>query len=211
MRQYGLQLETKDGKPLDWRKIDWSKDDIRNYNIMQAPGAKSVLGVVKFSFPSQHTIFMHDTPDKWMFKPAQRALSHGCLRVWKPVDLAELILDYDKGWDRKKVAELIRSGPLNNEVEIGKRIMINLVYFTAWVEDDGKVRAFPDIYGHERRVAQALDKQWEKIAKGRDHLATPEPNFNPKAVAASPAGQAAQRAASRPRARAISSATCSAA
>lgn len=193
MRQYGLQIETKDGKPLDWRKIDWSKDDIRNYNVTQAPGPKSVLGVVKFSFPSQHTIFMHDTPDKWMFKPAQRALSHGCLRVWKPVDLAELILDYDKGWDKKKVAELIRSGPLNNEVEMEKRIMINLVYFTAWVEDDGRLRAFPDIYGHERRVAQALDKQWERIAKGRNHLSPPEPNFNPRAVAATPPQAQAKR------------------
>ncbi len=192
MRQYGLEIETKDGRPVDWRRIDWSKDDIRKYNIMQSPGPKSVLGVVKFSFPSQHTIFMHDTPDKWMFKPAQRALSHGCLRVWKPVDLAELILEFDKGWDKKKVGELIRSGPLNNEVEIEKRVMINLVYFTAWIEDDGRVRAFADIYGHERRVAQALDKQWDKISKGRNHLAPPEPNFNPRAVAASPAGQAAQ-------------------
>ena len=192
MRQYGLQVETKDGKVLDWRKIDWSKDDIRNYHVTQPPGARSVLGNVKFSFPSQHTIFMHDTPDKWMFRPAQRTLSHGCLRVQKPMDLAEIVLQYDKGWDKAKVAELSRSGPLNNEVEMEKRIMINLVYFTMWVEDGGKLRSFPDIYGHERRVIQALDGQWDKIAKGRDHLAKPQPNFNPKAVAASSAGVAAQ-------------------
>ena len=193
MRQYGLQLETKEGETLDWRRINWAKDDIRNYIVTQAPGPKSVLGVVKFSFPSQHTIFMHDTPDKWMFKPAQRTLSHGCLRVWKPVELAEIILDYDKGWDKAKVAELIRSGPLNNEVELDKRVMINLVYFTAWVDDNGKMRAFPDIYGHERRVIQALDGQWDRIAKGRDHLAPPEPNFNPKTVAATSATQQSQQ------------------
>ena len=70
MRQYGLEVETKDGKPLDWRTMDWSKADIRNYEVVQPPGRKSVLGVVKFSFPSQHTIFMHDTPDKWMFAQA---------------------------------------------------------------------------------------------------------------------------------------------
>jgi len=184
MRQYDLQLETKDGKPLDYKKIDWTKDDIRNYEVTQAPGGKSVLGVVKFSFPSQHTIYMHDTPDRWMFRPAQRTLSHGCLRVQKPVELAEIILDYDKGYDKSKVAEMIRSGPLNNEIEMEKRVPIHLVYFTSWVEDSGKVRAFADVYGHERRVILALDKAWEKIDHGRDHLAKVEPNFNPKAVAA---------------------------
>jgi len=193
MRQYGLQLETKDGKVLDWRQIDWSKDDIRNYHVMQPPGGKSVLGMVKFSFPSQHTIFMHDTPDKWMFRQAQRTLSHGCLRVKNPVELAEIILDYDKGWDKDKVAELIRSGPLNNEVAMEKRVPIHLTYFTAWVEDDGKVRAFPDVYGHERRITQALDGQWDKINKGRNHLAPPQPNFNPKAVASSSPTQQKRR------------------
>lgn len=185
MRQYGLQIETKDGKVLDWRTIDWSKDDIRNYYVMQPPGGKSVLGVVKFSFPSQHTIFMHDTPDRWMFRQAQRTLSHGCLRVKNPVELAEIILGYDKGWDKARIAEFIRSGPFNNEVAMEKRIPIHLTYFTAWVEDDGKVRAFPDIYGHERRITQALDGDWDKINKGRNHLAPPQPNFNPKAVASS--------------------------
>lgn len=192
MRQYGLQIETKEGKVLDWRKIDWSKDDIRNYHVMQPPGGRSVLGVVKFSFPSQHTIFMHDTPDKWMFRQSQRTLSHGCLRVKNPVELAEIVLSYDKGWDKAKIAELIRSGPLNNEVALEKRVPIHLAYFTSWVEDDGKVRAFPDIYGHERRITQALDGQWDKINKGRDHLAPPQPNFNTKAVASSASGRPKQ-------------------
>lgn len=183
MREYGLQLETKDGKPLDYHAIDWTKDDIRNYEVTQPPGGKSVLGVVKFSFPSQHTIYMHDTPDRWMFRPAQRTLSHGCLRVWKPVELAEIILKEDKGWDKAKVAELIRSGPLNNEVAIEKRIPIHLTYFTAWADANGKIRTFADIYGHEKRITQALDGKWNEINKGRDHLAPVEPNFNPKRTA----------------------------
>lgn len=184
MRQYGLVLQTKDGKTLDWRKIDWVKSDIRQYDVIQPPGPRSVLGHVKFSFPSQHTIFMHDTPDKWMFRSSQRTLSHGCLRVQKPMDLAEIILQEDKGWDKDKIAELNRSGPLNNEVAIEKRIPIHLTYFTAWVGDDGRMKISADIYGHEKRVTQALDGQWDKINKGRDHLAPVEPNFNPAAVAA---------------------------
>jgi len=185
MRQYGLQIVTKNGqRAVDYRSIDWATTDIRNYDVIQPPGPKSVLGHVKFSFPSQHTIYMHDTPDKWMFKPAQRTLSHGCLRVWKPMQLAELVLKEDKGWDTDKIAELDRAGPLNNEIPITKEIPIHLVYFTAWVGDDGKLKTFRDVYGHEKRVTQALDGQWNKINKGRDHLAPVEPSFNPSAVAA---------------------------
>jgi len=183
MRQYGLILQTKDGKTVDWRNIDWTKTDIREYEVIQPPGPKSVLGKVKFSFPSQHTIFMHDTPDRWMFRSAQRTLSHGCLRVDKPMDLAEIILKEDKGWDADKIAELNRSGPLNNEIEIEKKIPVHLAYFTAWVDDDGKLKMFRDVYGHEKRVTQALDGQWNKINKGRDHLAPVRPGFSPDAVA----------------------------
>lgn len=180
MTQYGLQLETKDGQPLNWRTIDWHKDDIRNYEVTQPPGRRSVLGNVKFSFPSQHTIFMHDTPDKWMFNSAQRTLSHGCLRLRNPMKLVEILLREDKGWDRAKIDELSASGPLNNEVAMDKRIMMHLTYFTVWVGDDGKVKTFSDVYGHEKRIAQALDGKWNQIAKGRDHLAAPQPDFSSK-------------------------------
>lgn len=177
MRQYGLEVETKDGKPLDYRTMDWTKLDIRNYEVVQPPGRKSVLGVVKYSFPSQHTIFMHDTPDKWMFNSGQRTLSHGCLRLRNPVRMAELILAYDKGWDAAKIAELIRSGPLNNEVVMEKRIRMHITYFTQWVDDAGALKSYPDVYGHEKRIVQALAGKWNEIAKGRDHLAPVEPDM----------------------------------
>ena len=184
MRQYGLQLETKDGKTINWRTIDWNKADIRDYDVTQPPGPKSVLGHVKFSFPSQHTIFMHDTPDKWMFRASQRTLSHGCLRVQKPMELAEIVLKEDKGWDAEKVAEVSRSGPLNNEILIDKEIPIHLVYFTEWVSEDGKLKSFRDVYGHEKRITQALDGDWDKINKGRDHLAPPQPEFGGRNISA---------------------------
>ena len=183
MRRFGLEITTKSGEPRDWRTIDWSRDDIRNYHVWQPPGGKSVLGFVKFSFPSQHTIFMHDTPDKWMFNARQRTLSHGCLRVRNPMELAEIVLAYDRGWDRAKVAQLSQSGPLDNEVAMQKHIPIHLAYFTAWAGEDGKVRYFNDIYGHEKRVTQALDGEWSKIVKGRNHLAPVKPRFDPDKVA----------------------------
>ena len=185
MRQFGLQIETKDGKKLNWRTINWSKTDIRDYDVTQPPGPRSVLGHVKFSFPSQHTIFMHDTPDKWMFRSARRTLSHGCLRVQRPMQLAEMVLKEDKGWDAGKIAELDRSGPLNNEIAIDKEIPIHIVYFTAWVDEKGKLKTFSDVYGHEKRVTQALDGDWDRIRKGRDHLAPVEPDFDRRSASRS--------------------------
>ena len=64
---------------------------------------------------------MHDTPDKWMFRQAQRTLSHGLLRVQNPMQLAEIVLKEDKGWDAAKVAQLDRSGPLNRRNPDRKR------------------------------------------------------------------------------------------
>ncbi|MCB1506722.1 MAG: L,D-transpeptidase family protein [Hyphomicrobiaceae bacterium] len=189
MRAYGLEITTKNGdQPRDWRNIDWRQDDIRNYHVWQPPGGKSVLGFVKFSFPSQHTIFMHDTPDKWMFNRGQRTLSHGCLRVRNPMELTEIVLRYDRGWDEAKIKQLIRSGPLDNNVEMQKHIPIHLAYFTAWADKAGKVRFFNDVYGHEKRVTQALDGDWAKINKGRDHLAKPQPRFKRNEVAAGEGG-----------------------
>lgn len=176
MRQYGLEVETKDGKRLDWRTMEWRTLDIRNYEVVQPAGRKSVMGYVKFSFPSQHTIFMHDTPDKWMFTAKQRTLSHGCLRLRNPLKVAEIILAEDKGWDAAKVNDLAKNGPMNNEVAMEKRVRMHLAYFTAWVDDDGALKTYSDIYGHEKRVTQALEGKWQQIAKGRDHLAPVQPD-----------------------------------
>jgi L,D-transpeptidase YcbB len=185
MRKFGLEVENKDGEKVDWHKIKWATVDIKEYEFVQPPGSRSVLGHVKFSFPSQHTIYMHDTPDKYMFNSSQRTLSHGCLRVRNPMDLARMILSEDKGWDAEKVAELDSSGPLNNEIAIDKRIPIHLVYFTQWVTDRGDLKKFADIYGHEKRVIQALDGKWDEIDHGYDHLAPVEAKFNPNDIVAS--------------------------
>ncbi len=176
MRQYGLEVETKDGRRLDWRTMDWRALDIRNYEVVQPAGRRSVMGYVKFSFPSQHTIFMHDTPDKWMFNAKQRTLSHGCLRLRNPLKAAELILAEDKGWDAAKVDDLAKAGPMNNEVAMDTKIKMHIAYFTAWVDEAGTLKTYGDIYGHERRVTQALDGRWSEIAKGRNHLAPVVPD-----------------------------------
>jgi murein L,D-transpeptidase YcbB/YkuD len=111
-----------------------------------------------------------------MFNSKQRTLSHGCLRLRNPLPVAELVLEHDKGWDSAKIAELAKSGPNNNQLLIEKRIPMHIAYFTAWVDDKGVLKTYSDIYGHEKRVTQALEGKWQQIAKGRDHLAPVEPD-----------------------------------
>ncbi|RTL61101.1 MAG: hypothetical protein EKK41_28335 [Hyphomicrobiales bacterium] len=179
MREWALEVTTKDGKPLDWRKMDWTKTDIREVEVIQPNGPKSVMGKFKFSFPNQHTVFMHDTlpRDKYMFNVAQRTYSHGCIRVRNPMELAELILKADKGWDAAKTKEMFDTTPLNHTIEMEKRVMVHLTYFTAMVDEHDKLQTFRDVYGHEKRILLALEGKWKEIRKGRDHLAPVELNL----------------------------------
>jgi L,D-transpeptidase YcbB len=195
-RQYDLELETKDGKPLDYHAIDWNTANILDYEVVQPPGRKNVMGVVKFTFPSQHTIFMHDTIDKWMFANSVRTLSHGCLRLRNPMKMAELVLAEDKGWDAAKTNETMQSSR-DNVIVMEKKIPMHLVYFTAWVGDDGKLRTFGDIYGHEKRISLALDGAWDKIDIGRNHLAPVEAS-DPSNFTPSPSAAARQRRSKQP-------------
>ncbi len=176
MREWQLEVRTKDGKFVDWRRIDWARTNILEYDVIQPNGPKTVLGKVKFSFPSQHTVFMHDTraEDKWMFNVARRTYSHGCMRVADPIGLAKIVLREDKGWDSAQVNAALNKGPLNNEIAIDRKIPVHMTYFTAMVGDDGELHTFPDAYGHERRITLALEGKWDRIVKGRDHLAPVE-------------------------------------
>jgi murein L,D-transpeptidase YcbB/YkuD len=176
LREWALEVHTKEGQPVNWHKIDWTTADIRNYEVIQPNGPKSVMGKVKFSFPNQHTVFMHDTlpRDKWMFNASRRTYSHGCMRVADPIGLAKVVLRADKGWDPARVIEAVNTGPLNNEIALEHRVMVHMTYFTAFVDDDGRLHTFPDVYGHEQRIALALAGKWDRIVKGRDHLAPVE-------------------------------------
>ncbi len=166
----GLRLQ-KNGRDVDPRSIDWSRDDIRSYHVYQPPGRENVLGVVKFMFPNKHQVYMHDTPTKNLFNSKVRTYSHGCVRVRDPVKLAEVLMEADQGWPRSRVASLVNGGPQNNTIKLNSQIAVHTTYFTARVDENGDLLTFGDIYGHEKRVRLALAGKWDQINKGRDHLA----------------------------------------
>ena len=173
LQRQGLVLEYN-GRKVDPYNIDWSRTDIRNFNVYQPPGGGNALGVVKFLFPNKHAVYLHDTPSKSLFNEPVRAFSHGCMRVRNPVTLAELILNKDKGWDAAKVQDLIKNGPEENEVGLDHPIPVHVTYFTAWVADDGQVQSFDDVYGHEKRINLALAGRWNQIVKADEKKVSPE-------------------------------------
>lgn len=170
LRRHNLRLQYR-GRDVDPNTVDWSKADIRNFHVYQPPGGGNVLGKVKFMFPNKHQVYMHDTPTKHLFKKKQRTFSHGCMRVQNPLKLAEMVLNYDRGWDYEQVNQTVRSGPENNNIKLEKPVPVHVTYFTAVAAEDGSVTAFRDIYGHEERINLALAGRWNSIRKGRDHLA----------------------------------------
>jgi L,D-transpeptidase YcbB len=145
---------TINGRPVDANAVDWNRVDIRQFSFVQPAGAENPLGLVKFRFPNRHDVYMHDTPQKGLFAQSFRALSHGCMRLDQPRKLAEVILGEDKGWSSDKVGGLYAG--TSNEIKLSSPVPVYLTYFTVRVDDDGKLQKFGDIYGHDERLASAL-------------------------------------------------------
>jgi murein L,D-transpeptidase YcbB/YkuD len=164
----------RNGKVVNRGKINWYKADIRNYDIFQPSGPGNALGLVKFTFPNKHMVYLHDTQSKGLFDSEQRTFSHGCVRVRNPQKLAEVLLGIDKAWTAEDVSKLMKVKGDDTEekpVDLNKHIPVHLTYFTARVDDDGDVVTTKDVYGHEKRITQALNGDWKSIDKGSDHLA----------------------------------------
>ena len=100
LKRHGLRIEYGN-RDIDPDQIDWSRNDIRNFDLVQPPGPGNVLGRVKFVFPNKHDVYMHDTTQKHLFANTVRAESHGCMRVQNPERFAEIILARDKGWESR--------------------------------------------------------------------------------------------------------------
>lgn len=177
---YGLKPSVN-GRPVDADSVNWNSVDIRQFSFTQPPGGQNPLGEVKFMFPNRHDVYMHDTTQRSLFAQSFRALSHGCIRVQNPKKLAEVLLAEDKGWSADKVRGMFSGG---GEVALDKEIPVYLTYFTARVDDDGKLRTFKDLYGHDGRLLSALAGRTIRYeapaASGSDVVASAEDdNFVP--------------------------------
>lgn len=121
--------------------------------LRQKPGPKNTLGLVKFLFSNEYGIYMHDTSAKWLFEKERRDLSHGCIRVEKPVELAEWILAGQAGWPIDRIEDAIQ-GTETIAVKVKRPVQVVILYSTVTVTKDGEVHFFKDIYGENERLEQ---------------------------------------------------------
>ena len=151
LRQHGLQVKYN-GRTVDPGSINWNSVNMANIAFTQPPGPRNVLGKVKFLYPNKHIVYMHDSIRRDLFKPTVRAIGHNCIRMEKPSRLAQVLLTEDKGWDAQKVDDLIDKG-YDSAVNLDHPVPVHTTYFTAAVDDQGKVTSFSDIYALDRKVA----------------------------------------------------------
>lgn len=123
--------------------------------IRQLPGPKNALGVIKFIFPNENNVYLHDTPAQHLFSKARRDFSHGCIRVEKPQALAEWVLRNNQEWPRERIATAM-NGTSTVQGDVNPAIPVLIVYATAVALQGGEVRFFADIYGHDAALEVQL-------------------------------------------------------
>ncbi|MBK8210898.1 MAG: L,D-transpeptidase family protein [Rhodospirillales bacterium] len=139
--------------------IDWAAVGANfPYRLRQDPGPRNALGRIKFMFPNPYDVYMHDTPSRSLFKRQVRAFSHGCIRVEKPMELAEYLLR--GSWSRERIQRAIDGGK-NRSMQLDKPVAVHLVYLTAWVDPNGLVQFREDLYNRDARLVAALDAKRE--------------------------------------------------
>ena len=175
---FKVYLDTAEIDPGEISLKDLSEEEIK-YRIVQDPGAGNALGKIKFMFPNRFGIYLHDTPMREPFKSSNRAVSHGCIRVEKPMTLAEFLLEGHQKWnmdflkleigqkvdDKSKIAEYKKvrdklrkdfKDKKTTDIYLSKKIPLYVDYFTSWVDENGEVNFRDDVYNKDNILFEYL-------------------------------------------------------
>jgi len=145
---------------IDPGALDWSLASAKNFNykLRQDPGPQNPLGRIKFMFPNRFNVYLHDTPVKNLFSKNVRAFSHGCIRIEKPMELAEYLLKRDPSWTQERIQAAIDDGR-NKAVRLPQPIAVYILYLTAWVDEAGRLNFREDVYDRDIQMDKALGKR----------------------------------------------------
>ena len=160
-------LDRETQEPVGPDKIDWDKpeEEAEKYLVRQLPGPGNPLGQIKFLFPNEFSIYLHDTPKRHLFEETDRAFSHGCVRVEQPIELAVFVFESDPEWTRWEIEKAYQAEE-RVVVTLKEKIPVYILYWTAIVGEDGILRFHQDQYGIDRSQAQNLSEV------GEDELAS---------------------------------------
>lgn len=149
---HNMDLIDRNGNVVGNHGIDWHKYKKGHfpYTVRQGPGPHNALGQVKFLFPNKYSIYLHDTPSKYLFSKEKRAFSHGCIRLQNPLDFAEFLLkrENEDYWTRKRIDEIIKTSKTKN-IRLKHEYPVLLMYMTAGCSVDGDVFYLEDVYNRD--------------------------------------------------------------
>ena len=143
-------------REVDPRDVDWSATPASRLRLRQEPGPNNALGRVKFMFPNRFNVYLHDTPSRELFARSDRDFSSGCIRIEKPVELAEYLLRGDPAWSPESLRRALDSGR-ERTVMLPRPLPVHLLYWTAFVGPDDTIQFRRDIYGRDAKLDQALE------------------------------------------------------
>jgi murein L,D-transpeptidase YcbB/YkuD len=151
----GYEVSNRAGRQIASNSVNWAAvaTDKIGVEVRQPPGKRNALGQLKIEFPNKHAIYLHDTNEKSFFKRERRALSHGCVRLQHPREMAAALL----GTDTAHIGKHIASGETYSQAVPGN-IPIYLAYFTAWPDAQGKVQYYDDVYDRDAHLQEAIEK-----------------------------------------------------
>ncbi|GAB2997392.1 L,D-transpeptidase family protein [Cyclobacterium sediminis] len=159
-------LQSKNMRILDFSgneippsSINWSTVNADNFKYMvrQDPGPSNALGRVKFMFPNKHNVYIHDTPSRSLFSQEDRALSSGCIRIEKPIELAKLLLSDQKKWTDDLIKEAL-VGDEERSVSLTRKIPVIILYLTFWTDSRKKEQVRKDIYDRDNELYKLMQK-----------------------------------------------------
>lgn len=153
---------TSEAKEINPLSVDWqliSPKLMGQFKLRQEPGKKNSLGLIKFVFPNHYSVYMHDTPAQSLFQRSSRAFSHGCIRLEKPVKLADFLMsDFEIDWSMARYHEIIDSGK-RTIIRLPEPLPVHIIYQTARSDEQGTTFFHNDIYDQDRMLEQILFKQ----------------------------------------------------
>jgi len=144
-----------DRDPVDWSRVE---PESLAYKFQQLPGPLNSLGQIKFVFPNKFDVYLHDTPAKELFKKAVRDFSSGCIRIERPLELADYLLKDDPEWNETKLREAIQTGK-TRIIPLQHPVNVHVLYWTAWMDGEGHIHFRQDIYGRDAKLYAALKQK----------------------------------------------------
>lgn len=152
------------GSSISAYSVDWNSITVNSfpYVVRQNPGNGNSLGRIKFMFPNRHNVYLHDTPSKSKFKRGYRALSHGCVRLQNPMELAEYLFRNDAEWTAEKLATVKKSRK-TKQVNLDSPIPIYIAYFTAYINQENKLNYAQDVYGLDKKLIPMWKETMDKV------------------------------------------------